>query len=629
MDTFVASSSSLSPPTKLRPRGSSTSVPLSIQPVSLAQVSASSSSSSASSTATARYGILEVPQTPSALVRKSTAPTTIVQDLDQLQEEDDHHNHNEHGFHSLAVPPTRQSSTGSSFSASSSSTSLSAPSSPGRHHSSSSRHHAHSNNKHSHRSHGHSRTRSRQYHADHRAASASYLAPPASIPRHAVSSYAHLDDDLEGGDDTALGSRARALLIGAAPSRPMLSVLLSLGASALPPFVPGSSSSSRRREKSPSSMMMTRKPSTASSRRRRGSNHPPTSATNSGFWTPTSSREHHPHRSGAGSSSSNGTRSASRNASARSSLDDDFPSTPFSSRFVVPPTPISLRRSSGVTTSRSRAAKLVGSSFYGPILFLIALFVATLIPIGLGVWSLPLGSYMSSGSAPASFPPKTMKEVTALAMSVRQYAVSSSGSRFHVMFVLSITAIWMHAWSIPGSVVINVIAGTLYSMSSSLSSASTFGIDGLTGALVRQREYLPWGGMIGATLHMTLLTTLGSLAASALSMPLTALVKTFFPRALDATRTALEGPSSSSSSSSSAADSSSSAVFEKHGSAAGAKKDDTPTWVRLTVMRLVGVVPWSGINVACGVVGVKWWDCFLGSFIGTMPWTAVTCQVRS
>lgn len=131
------------------------------------------------------------------------------------------------------------------------------------------------------------------------------------------------------------------------------------------------------------------------------------------------------------------------------------------------------------------------------------------------------------------------------------------------------------------------------------------------------------GGIALATLHMTLLTTMGSMAASALSMPLAPLVRTFFPRALDVTRGALEGRSSSQSPSRSAESLSNAA--EKR---SGGDGDGTPTWVRLVVMRLVGVVPWSGINVACGVCGVSWKDCFVGSFIGTLPWTAVTCQVR-
>jgi len=53
----------------------------------------------------------------------------------------------------------------------------------------------------------------------------------------------------------------------------------------------------------------------------------------------------------------------------------------------------------------------------------------------------------------------------------------------------------------------------------------------------------------------------------------------------------------------------------------------TSAWVRLSVLRLIGIVPWSGLNVACGLTGVSLRDCALGAFIGTLPWTAVTCQI--
>jgi len=56
-------------------------------------------------------------------------------------------------------------------------------------------------------------------------------------------------------------------------------------------------------------------------------------------------------------------------------------------------------------------------------------------------------------------------------------------------------------------------------------------------------------------------------------------------------------------------------------------KPKASPWVRLSVMRLIGVVPWSGINIACGVCGVSLTDCVLGTFIGCLPWTAVTCQI--
>jgi hypothetical protein len=88
----------------------------------------------------------------------------------------------------------------------------------------------------------------------------------------------------------------------------------------------------------------------------------------------------------------------------------------------------------------------------------------------------------------------------------------------------------------------------------------------------------------------------------------------FFPRVLDMTRAALEGDAVNSLSS---------------GTESGEQISvrASGAWVRLSVLRLVGVVPWSGINIASGVCGVPIWDCMLGSFIGALPWTAVTCQI--
>lgn len=108
-----------------------------------------------------------------------------------------------------------------------------------------------------------------------------------------------------------------------------------------------------------------------------------------------------------------------------------------------------------------------------------------------------------------------------------------------------------------------------------------------------------------ATLLLTFLTTVGSVIATALSAPLAPVLSRLFPRALDMTRNALEG--------------------ETDLTVGSAPK--SPAWVRLSILRLVGVVPWSGINIACGVCGVPLTDCFLGAFIGGLPWTAVTCQV--
>lgn len=127
-----------------------------------------------------------------------------------------------------------------------------------------------------------------------------------------------------------------------------------------------------------------------------------------------------------------------------------------------------------------------------------------------------------------------------------------------------------------------------------------------------------------ATVLLTALTTVGSVCASLLAAPLAPFLVRIFPRALDMTRSAIEG-SSSSSPSSLPNDPSDSNSNEKPTSPPSTSASSP--WVRLSVLRLIGIVPWSALNIACGVCGVALRDCILGAFIGSLPWTAVTCQI--
>jgi len=166
--------------------------------------------------------------------------------------------------------------------------------------------------------------------------------------------------------------------------------------------------------------------------------------------------------------------------------------------------------------------------------------------------------------------PRNLTDLAQLGRELHGYSQSGAGPMAHVIGVLSVIVAWNHAWSIPGSVLWNVLAGALFSP-----------------AL--------------ATVLLTLLTTIGSICASLLAAPLAPYVVRYFPKALDLTRNAIEGASTD--------------------------KSKSSPWIRLSILRLIGVVPWSGINIACGVCGVPMLDCFLGSFIGSLPWTAVTCQI--
>ncbi|KAM6495824.1 SNARE associated Golgi domain containing protein [Amanita muscaria] len=209
----------------------------------------------------------------------------------------------------------------------------------------------------------------------------------------------------------------------------------------------------------------------------------------------------------------------------------------------------------------------VHDEIHKPILVVLLLFPASTALVLLALSTLPITFAW----------PRTIADVAQLGRELHGYSQSGSGPLLHVMAVMAISTIWKHAWSIPGSVIWNVLAGALFS--------TAF-----------------------ATLLLTLLTTIGSVCASLLAMPLAPYLTYLFPKALDMTRSSLEGDTD--------------ADMKELGT-----KTKSAAWVRLAVLRLVGVVPWSGINIASGLCGVSISDCLLGSFIGSLPWTAVTCQI--
>ncbi|ELU37746.1 SNARE associated domain-containing protein [Rhizoctonia solani AG-1 IA] len=216
-----------------------------------------------------------------------------------------------------------------------------------------------------------------------------------------------------------------------------------------------------------------------------------------------------------------------------------------------------------------------------PLVFLAVIFAATAVPVVWGVMSLPIRSLNGM--------PTTLQQVALLGRDLQAYADSGFSGKAHVLGVLSIVRYLVKC--VINSVVLNVLAGAL-----------------LSPAL--------------GTLLMTVLTTIGSVCSSLLSAPLTPLVRRFVPRPLHLVRQALEGHDESTETD---------PITEKPivvAQPADTQHNKSPTWVRLTIMRLVGVVPWSGINIACGVCEVPLTACAVGAFFGTLPWTAVTCQPR-
>ncbi|KAH9062854.1 snare associated Golgi protein-domain-containing protein [Lactarius vividus] len=203
-------------------------------------------------------------------------------------------------------------------------------------------------------------------------------------------------------------------------------------------------------------------------------------------------------------------------------------------------------------------------SAHAPILFVITMFPVSTALVVLSFCSLPFTFTW----------PQNLSDLAQLGRELHGYSLSGVGALVHVIAIVSAATIWMHAWSIPGSVLWNVLAGALFS------------------------PFL-------ATPLLAVLTTIGSILATVLATPLSPFLTRYLSRPLALARSAFDADSGTSAST----------------------KASSPVWVRLTVLRLIGIVPWSGINVACGVLGVGLWDCFLGTFIGAIPWTAVTCQI--
>lgn len=54
----------------------------------------------------------------------------------------------------------------------------------------------------------------------------------------------------------------------------------------------------------------------------------------------------------------------------------------------------------------------------------------------------------------AAYIPKTLEELSRIGTDLEGYAASSVAAHMHVLAVLSILALWKHAWSVPGSVLL-------------------------------------------------------------------------------------------------------------------------------------------------------------------------------
>ena len=131
---------------------------------------------------------------------------------------------------------------------------------------------------------------------------------------------------------------------------------------------------------------------------------------------------------------------------------------------------------------------------------------------------------------------------------------------------------------------------------------------------------------------LTFITATGSLFSYMLSRPLAPLIAVMFPKPLALVRAALAPESIPTPPSATLGDAANARVtpvqFSSNPDEAAIGTETRQTiWRRLLVMRAMGFVPWSGLNVACGVVGVDWRIFWLTTAAGSASWSYVTASV--
>ena len=78
-----------------------------------------------------------------------------------------------------------------------------------------------------------------------------------------------------------------------------------------------------------------------------------------------------------------------------------------------------------------------------PVLFVLMLFPVSTALVVYGMSTLPITMAW----------PKTLADLARLGRELHSYSQSGPGSLAHVVGIVSLAAVWKHAWSIPGSVI--------------------------------------------------------------------------------------------------------------------------------------------------------------------------------
>uniref|UniRef100_V5F1A6 VTT domain-containing protein n=2 Tax=Kalmanozyma brasiliensis (strain GHG001) TaxID=1365824 RepID=V5F1A6_KALBG len=198
------------------------------------------------------------------------------------------------------------------------------------------------------------------------------------------------------------------------------------------------------------------------------------------------------------------------------------------------------------------------------LLWLFAIFAGSTVCIVLMLSTLPL-------VLPKHITSLSLTEIKSLALSLKVYSQSSTKAFVHTLLVLGAFFTWKQSFTVPGSLIMNVVFGAMY-------------------------------GTYSGTLYTSTLTAVGGVFCYLLSAPLGPLITSLpgLARPLDAMRRALSPARTHS---------------------------DSSIWSYLLILRVLPIVPYGLMNIACGVLRVPLLPYAVTLAVGSVPWNFVTCQV--
>ncbi|GAA5937613.1 TVP38/TMEM64 family protein [Sporobolomyces koalae] len=183
---------------------------------------------------------------------------------------------------------------------------------------------------------------------------------------------------------------------------------------------------------------------------------------------------------------------------------------------------------------------------------------------------------------PGLFLPHSVADLPALTKTLSTYRSSSFAAELHLFGVLTILFLWKQCFSIPGSVLTNILFGALY-------------------------------GTTAGTLWACLWTATGSTGAYLIALVIAPLVEYYFATPLAMTRRALKLPDPTAS--------------PMPGSPASVPISSSDLFSHLLLARFFPLLPYSVLNVISGVLRLPLGPFFTTLLIGSFPFNFATVSV--